>query len=641
METQAKSPGKQQQPQYDNFYTPQNAHFYSSFSYPKLNRRQEEIRLLQIDISGRGRHELISNVPLSRASSYSAVSYYSGDPQNTGKLAINGIDFNAFANLSIAIDQIVGFWKRTFPNRPLNLWTDQICINQSDPQEKSYQVAFMREIYRRADQVFISMPMDTDITPGIRWLQGLSNASVVYSQTENMAYHKPGHATTKGFAPEDSLADRQFPARPWDAMYDIIEHPWWQRAWVYQEFMVSSRAYFLFSNNYSIQWDTLYSLLTLFLSFDIDKHIDTCRLHCKQSEKRAAAVESWALCVSSKSCWAKFNDVSQSIMNNCVANDWPLTLTLPCAMIAHCGIGPVFGALYLAGCACFRIPPLSKLRRPPADIAALNKHVARLQRISTARSLVKYVVNNKRAWSGPTELSQLMKHARNCHTSQLKDKVYAFIGLAHAHYGITANYTGSYLINAVLTEAARAIITCEKRLDILSDAGTGAGKRRLTAGNDPLPSWVPDWTTAEDDDYKRMIHAIGLPTDCRATQATEPVVTFQPDEFGNADRIMKVVGVHVAVIEGVAQETYKSWRSFRTSSAMDVRTVSIAQPGDELWIFYGANQPFVLRREGAELRTILGVAMVWEQGKASSVMYGDIIDRVEKGEIPRQEISII
>jgi hypothetical protein len=45
------------------------------------------------------------------------------------------------------------------------------------------------------------------------------------------------------------------------------------------------------------------------------------------------------------------------------------------------------------------------------------------------------------------------KHARNCRSSEPKDKVYAFIGPVGPEYGIIANYNPAYSINSVLTEA--------------------------------------------------------------------------------------------------------------------------------------------------------------------------------------------
>jgi hypothetical protein len=64
---------------------------------------------------------------------------------------MNGIRFNAFANLACALRQVARARERgDLVNYPPLIWADQICINQSSPVEKSHQVGFMREIYESA-----------------------------------------------------------------------------------------------------------------------------------------------------------------------------------------------------------------------------------------------------------------------------------------------------------------------------------------------------------------------------------------------------------------------------------------------------------------------------------------------------------
>jgi hypothetical protein len=77
-------------------------------------------------------------------------------------------------------------------------------------------------------------------------------------------------------------------------------------------------------------------------------------------------------------------------------------------------------------------------------------------------------------------------------------------------------------------------------VDILSDAGMGAGKRCPTTGNDLPPSCVLDWSTAENVGHRRTLQEIGLPKDCKAMRETVPEVTFESDEFGNPDHLIAI-----------------------------------------------------------------------------------------------------
>lgn len=136
---------------FDNFYTPQNQNFYSNFRYQKLSKPDQEVRLLSprdpLDPSCI-EFDLIQQVSIQRFQKYSTISYHSGDPKATSELLIDGHSFNAFANLARALTRVIKTWKEEFPSQQLLNWADQICINQSDAEERGHQVNMMREIIR-------------------------------------------------------------------------------------------------------------------------------------------------------------------------------------------------------------------------------------------------------------------------------------------------------------------------------------------------------------------------------------------------------------------------------------------------------------------------------------------------------------
>lgn len=167
----------------DNFYTPENQDFYANGPYEKLERRYQEIRLLRVypkracsehyKIHPQWNSACISKLDsacdvlacemeetsLTRISdNYVTLSYRAGDPKQTAVILVNGLPFKAFANLEHAIEQAEAHWSREHPERgPLLLWADQICINQSDNQERSEQVQMMRDIYRRSSETYICL----------------------------------------------------------------------------------------------------------------------------------------------------------------------------------------------------------------------------------------------------------------------------------------------------------------------------------------------------------------------------------------------------------------------------------------------------------------------------------------------------
>ncbi|EQB55400.1 heterokaryon incompatibility protein [Colletotrichum gloeosporioides Cg-14] len=252
-------------PPYTNFHTPENAEFYAKFEYKSLHKDYEEIRLLEINPSNsehRDHYRMSQPVPLGVAGTYCVISYYSGKPTETESVWIDGVKMNIFANLADGMAAAICCWKNTSqdPKQPLRLGVDQICINQSDIVEKSHQVNFMREIYRRATYVYVSMPTPSNVQPALDWLSDLYNWENPrgYEAESGMLYKNMPQVDK----PEKS---HSYPARFWGHLYQIIGHPWWGRSWVYQEFIVAAEVFILFSEDHWIPWKRLHRLLSFFL----------------------------------------------------------------------------------------------------------------------------------------------------------------------------------------------------------------------------------------------------------------------------------------------------------------------------------------------------------------------------------------
>lgn len=182
--------------------------------------------------------ELRDKIPLPTMNGrYSALSYCAGRPTETTKIMINGCWFNAFANLEHSIESV-----RCNADRRENifLWTDQVCINQGNHQEKSHQVVFMREIYQRAGKVLICLSTASTTSrlldsaePGVDAISTLSEYAF-----ESQHSHRPFSDT------EDQKLWRVIRAncdsrensslvRKWIVFFThLVSAPYWTRAWV-------------------------------------------------------------------------------------------------------------------------------------------------------------------------------------------------------------------------------------------------------------------------------------------------------------------------------------------------------------------------------------------------------------------------
>ncbi|KAH7080770.1 heterokaryon incompatibility protein-domain-containing protein [Paraphoma chrysanthemicola] len=241
-------------PKYDNFYTPQNQDFYNQFKYINLDRKARHIRLLRIhpieadeDDSAIVRCDIVDNLPLvSMERKFTTLSYCAGDPKKTESILVNDIHFNAFANLGHALRQVRHYWNKNRNGKELLLWADQVCIDQSNSNERSHQVNFMGDIYAAAEQVLICLSVEGSPTGGFKWFKS-STKTIEELQHTQFVKHK--WKSTEELRNEQFIILNWFNDylhRGWDAFIrTFIISTWFKRAWVRQEFFRSQQAVFL------------------------------------------------------------------------------------------------------------------------------------------------------------------------------------------------------------------------------------------------------------------------------------------------------------------------------------------------------------------------------------------------------------
>ncbi|KAH8891552.1 hypothetical protein GQ53DRAFT_604942, partial [Thozetella sp. PMI_491] len=80
---------------------------------------------------------------------FEALSYAWGLPTATRPTRADGKEFHVTVNLYAALRRL------RMASRERVVWIDQLCINQTDDQEKSQQVALMSRIYSAAQRVIV------------------------------------------------------------------------------------------------------------------------------------------------------------------------------------------------------------------------------------------------------------------------------------------------------------------------------------------------------------------------------------------------------------------------------------------------------------------------------------------------------
>ncbi|CZT10030.1 uncharacterized protein RCO7_03176 [Rhynchosporium graminicola] len=185
---------------------------------------------------------LVSNTP------YEAVSYCWGNQLPTVEISCDGKPFMVTENLAAAI--------RTFrlETRTILLWADAICINQEDVDEKNCQVPLMRQIYERASAIRVWLGPDEETKPCDRAFSLLGILKIA-CLTLGWSFNLKQLAANPTLLGAYNMPDVDDPT--WRAIGQLIQKPWFGRAWIIQEIAVSREAY-LHCGSASIRWTDFY-----------------------------------------------------------------------------------------------------------------------------------------------------------------------------------------------------------------------------------------------------------------------------------------------------------------------------------------------------------------------------------------------
>jgi hypothetical protein len=221
--------------------------FYSlpEFRYDTLDRSQRQIRLLRL--FPRSRRALtgvvypvctIETVSLDKDPTYAALSYVWGSLDRSLPIYLNSRRFFVTKNLG----QALSYLERE--NESLFLWIDAVCINQSDDEEKSWQVQQMHAIYQQADHVVAWLgpdnadsdrAMDTLCDIGQTLLasheQSVPNTAAVRVWKDCFLRLNPALASILDGTPREM--------EPLFPLEVLFKQPYWRRVWIVQEFALA------------------------------------------------------------------------------------------------------------------------------------------------------------------------------------------------------------------------------------------------------------------------------------------------------------------------------------------------------------------------------------------------------------------
>jgi hypothetical protein len=376
----------------------------------------------------------------------------------------------------------------------------------------------MKGIYESAQEVLVCLSTPELTGPGMKWLRELVKAvpeekgdvpidgslwttdSINRHDYRLLQYLKS--TIRRNTAPPKDSWPYTDCLPGWADFCRMIESPWWSRAWVFQEFIASSEAVFLYGQGY-MGWKPLLKILIPLRSISL-------ALRSRFSLGKLDFDRRW---------------------RQMISKNWN---TDPKALET---------ALSLLQCKLELKPPIGPLN--------------------------------------------LLRHSRKCQASDLRDKVYAFFGLADPHYGIIPDYSPRNTLDMVFTETTRRIILHENKLDILAHAP-------MQSGYLDASSWVVDWTTPEPEMVQYLtkidFEAEGFSGD-KWLQANATFRSVLTKQSGREARRMgvNVFGKQIGVVTRVLRKASRPSHAYVLGDTVQINCFHTVKAGDWVWALYGCS----------------------------------------------------
>lgn len=150
-------------------------------------------------------------------------------------------------------------------DQPTYIWTDQLCINQADEEEKWQQVRIMRKIYRNALGTFVVLCRGSDAVDDLLSLIAQLEIPPLRSIIGPWSRNRP----TLSAASLAVFADPEFRK----LLMTVVKNVVFSRAWVYQE-IISSKKAFLLGTKYMLDWDIFATVFMQCLVLEAQTPID-------------------------------------------------------------------------------------------------------------------------------------------------------------------------------------------------------------------------------------------------------------------------------------------------------------------------------------------------------------------------------
>ena len=210
---------------------------YSALPLPGAGKHVRLLRLSPGDFSD-DLHVELEQVLLDGTSTYEALSYVWGSPANPVSILVGpsrGHTISVTQNLATALRYL------RYANESRTLWVDAVCIDQSNLNERSYQVTLMGDIYRAALQVVVWLgPEEDDSFDAFDVMRAIGSCIDV----DWISHSFKPKAAVNDLSYHVLVELRQYTFRNHEAhaVNRLLHRQWFERLWIRQEIGLATKA---------------------------------------------------------------------------------------------------------------------------------------------------------------------------------------------------------------------------------------------------------------------------------------------------------------------------------------------------------------------------------------------------------------
>ncbi|RYP53097.1 hypothetical protein DL768_001874 [Monosporascus sp. mg162] len=221
----------------------------TNFSYKPLNKGDIRLLMLHPGQQDAQLRAVVYRCSLLLANSFQAISYTWGNPELSHSL------WTPDGNIKITASLYATLRCLRHEAQPLVLWTDGVCVNQSDKKEKTEQIQLLPQVFQRATCVLVCLGSDSSGDGAMETLMQIRVNDALRTLGEEWPKdlaHIPPSWKKKSIPPADDST--------WTEIGALFERPWFERAWIIQEVVVATSVRVV-CGKWMIDWNDLFAAL--------------------------------------------------------------------------------------------------------------------------------------------------------------------------------------------------------------------------------------------------------------------------------------------------------------------------------------------------------------------------------------------